>query len=383
MGLPAYAGSERTRIIAARLARDYHLTEISAWSIEPLKVRCMLLEVPATADRARVLADLREDRRVHLAQPLQEFRTLTTRAPSAPRTRPTGNDPDFNDPYVGLQTGFLSIGAGQAQRWSSGENVSVALIDSGVDATHPDLAGRVGEQRDFVGRASDDSGHDRHGTQVAGVIAAVANNALGIVGVAPSVELLSYRACWPLGDGSSAARCNSFTLALALAEAIRAQARVINLSLGGPHDPLLGELLDHAIGQGTLVVGAVAPGAETPGFPITSAGVIAVEASGKAPGSPRAALRAPGKEILTLEPGGGYDYASGSSLATAHVTGAIALLLQIAPTLDRARIVSMLRNSMGHEGGSIDACRAVRAATGHDDSCAEDTRAGGSADGLR
>lgn len=381
-GLPAYSGSERTRATSTRLAREYDLTEISAWTIEPLQVRCMLYEIPASADRESVLAALRGDRRVRLAQPLQEFSTLTTPA-ADPHPLAGGIDARFNDPYVGLQTGFSSIGAGQAQRWSSGENVSVALIDTGVDAAHPDLAGRVGEQRDFVAGEESEPGRDRHGTEVAGIIAAVANNGLGIVGVAPSVNLLSYRACWPIGDGASRATCNSFTLAQALAAAIRARARVINLSLGGPRDPLLAELLEHAIAHGTIIVGAVAPNAETQGFPISTAGVIAVDSSGKAHRSVRSALRAPGDEILTLEPGGSYDYASGSSLATAHVTGAIALLLQIAPKLDEKAVVAMLRDSVRYDGGPIDACVAIRAASGNHDACDEDSRAGGTTHGAR
>ena len=370
-GLQSYAGSERTRATAARLARDHDLTEISAWTIEPLKLRCMLYEIPATADRASVLADLRKDRRVHLAQELQEFSTLsassTEPAPGAAAARP-----EFNDPYAALQTGFSAIDAGGAQRWASGSHVPVALIDTGVDTMHPDLAERIVEQRDFVGSDVRDPGRDRHGTEVAGVIAAVANNGLGIVGVAPAVELFSYRACWPNGDGTGRARCNSFTLAQALAAAIRSPARVINLSLGGPHDALLGELLEHAVARGTIVVGAVAPDAGIPGFPVSTKGVIAVDSSGAPGSSDLAALHAPGEEILTLEPGGHYDYASGSSLAAAHVTGAIALLLQVSPRLDASRIVSLLRNSARHEDGAIDACIAVSAASGHQGTCSPD-----------
>lgn len=381
-GLPAYSGSERTRAASARFAREHDLTEISAWTIEPLRVRCMLYEIPASADRASVLAELRKDGRVHLAQPLQEFTTLTT-MPAAPPAASVRAHPDFNDPYVSLQTGFSSIGAGQAQRWASGRNVSVALIDTGVDASHPDLAGRIGERRDFVGASIGDPSLDRHGTEVAGIIAAVANNGVGIVGIAPSVELHSYRACWPMEAGASRARCNSFTLAQALAAAIRSNARVINLSLGGPSDPLLAELLEHAIARGTIIVGAVAPDADAQGFPISTKGVIPVDSSGAAHRSIHAALRAPGEEILTLEPGGSYDYASGSSLATAHVTGAIALLLQVAPKLDEPAVLAMLRDSVRREGGPIDACLAIRAASGHHDSCDEDPRDGGPPHGLR
>lgn len=370
-GLPGYAGSERTRAAAARLARDHELVEISAWTIEPLSLRCMLYEIPDTADRASVLAGLRKDRRVHLAQALQEFSTLTTTS-TGPASGAAAAGPEFNDPYLALQTGFSAIDAGRAQRWASGSHVSVALIDTGVDATHPDLADRIVEQRDFVGADGSGPARDRHGTEVAGVIAAVANNGLGIVGVAPAVELLSYRACWPNGDGTGRARCNSFTLAQALAAAMRSPAHIINLSLGGPHDLLLGELLEHAVARGTIVVGAVVPGAEVPGFPVSTKGVIAVDSSGAQGSSYPAALRAPGEEILTLEPGGHYDYASGSSLAAAHVTGAIALLLQVSPRLEATRIVGMLRDSARHKGGPIDACIAVSAASGHHGACSHD-----------
>jgi subtilisin family serine protease len=357
-GLPAYSGSERTRADSARLARDHDLTEISAWMIEPLKLRCMLYEIPASADRASVLAELRKDRRVQLVQALQEFTTRTTR--SARPTAAIKADTDFNDPYIGLQTGFSSIGAGQAQHWTSGRNVSVALIDTGVDATHPDLVGRVGEQRDFVGSSEGDPTRDRHGTEVAGVIAAVANNGLGIVGVAPAVELLSYRACWPTERGASASRCNSFTLAQALGSAISANARVINLSLGGPHDDLLEQLLELAIDKGTIIVGAAPTDPDAGGFPTDTPGVITVSAS--AAWQARAqhrSLAAPGQDILTLEPGGTYDYASGSSLASAHVTGVVALLLQLSPRLGEPELFAALEQSSQREGGLIDACVAV------------------------
>jgi hypothetical protein len=366
-GLPAYTGSERTRADSARLARDHELTEISAWMIEALQIRCMLYEIPASADRENVLAELRKDRRVQLAQPLQEFTTRST-TPAALSTAAITADADFNDPYIGLQTGFSSIGAGQAQHWSSGRNVSVVLIDTGVDATHPDLAGRIAEQRDFVGSGEGHPESDRHGTQVAGVIAAVANNALGIVGVAPSVQLLSYRACWPVEIGDSAARCNSFTLAQALGSAISANARVINLSLGGPHDELLEQLLEHAIHQGTIIVGAAPPDPEAGGFPTDTRGVIAVSADRQASAQHRV-LAAPGQDILTLEPGGSYDYASGSSLASAHVTGVIALLLQLSPKLGEAELFTALKHSSQREHGFINACVAVDLVAGGDASC--------------
>ena len=89
-----------------------------------------------------------------------------------------------------------------APTWSRGEGVRVAIIDTGVDASHPDLAGRVVKQENFVDGSK--SGRDRHGTAVAGVIAAVENNSQGIVGIAPAARLYAMRACWPAPRDDSA-----------------------------------------------------------------------------------------------------------------------------------------------------------------------------------
>ncbi len=365
--LPNYSGSDRTRAESARLARDYALREVSAWTIDVLRLRCMLLEIPAGADRARLLERLQDDRRVRLAQTLQEFETLSGPTDDA-ANRSAVTVTGYNDPYVSLQSGFSAIDAALAQRWTEGADVEIALIDTGVDATHPDLAGRIRTQRDFVADAAEAPMLDRHGTEVAGVIAAVANNGVGIVGVAPGTHVLSYRACWPVEPNASAARCNSYTLALALGAAISARAQVINLSLGGPHDLLLEQLLAYALAQGAIVVGAVPPDARTHGFPLDVPGVIAVRTESDA-ASDRPALVAPGREILTLEPGGHYDYVSGSSLAAAHVTGTIALLLQLRPRLDARALFALLSGSARGAHGLIDACSAVRTLTGEPDDC--------------
>jgi subtilisin family serine protease len=362
-GLPDYAGgAERTRAAARRIAGDYALREVSAWTIDALRLRCMLYELPAGSDRAEALARIRGDRRVSLAEPLQQFSTYSTTpaaapSPPAPSAAPAGA---YNDPYVGLQQGFTRIGAAAAQRWASGARIEVAVIDTGIDATHPDLAGRVVSQRDFTrdGDAAS-AGHDRHGTEVAGVIAAVANNGVGIVGVAPGTHIRALRACWPVQANGSAARCDTFTLAQALGAAIASGARVINLSLGGPPDPLLEQLVAKAVERGAIVIGAVPPDARMDGFPLDVEGVIAVRSSDAA-ATARPALAAPGRDILTLEPGGHYDYASGSSLATAHVTGAVALLLEIDPRLDAKTVFTLLDGSSRRADASIDACAAVR-----------------------
>jgi len=366
--LPNYAGGDRAVATAANLSSEYHLREVSAWVIAPLRLRCMVFALPAAADRAAVLEQLKRDRRVRIAQPLQEFETFGAGAvvadpadvPAPPAA--AAGDAAYNDPYLGLQHNFSTIAAAGAQRATRGDGVRIALIDAGVDAAHPDLDGRIAVQRNFVGATSENVA-ERHGTEVAGVIAAVANNKLGIVGIAPAAHLLAYRACWALPAQPASARCNSYTLALALGAALASDAHIINLSLGGPADPLLEELLAHALAQGTIVVGAVPPDRRLDGFPVGVPGVIAVASAEDVPAdnSPAAAgvLRAPGRDILTLEPGGHYDYASGSSLATAHVTGALALLLALKPGEPAAKLAARLRRSQGDAGGSIDICSAV------------------------
>jgi len=353
--LPNYAGGDRAIEPAARLSADYGLSERAAWVIEPLRLRCLVFALPERADRTQLLAELQRDKRVRLAQPLQEFETLAGAA--APPVAAAAA-PDYNDPYLSLQRSFSTIAAGAAQRATRGDGVRIALIDTGVDAAHPDLAGRIRDQRDFVGGAADTA--ERHGTEVAGVISAVANNKLGIVGVAPGAQLLAYRACWPATPQAASARCNTFTLALALGAALDSDARIINLSLGGPADPLLQELVAQAQARGIVVVGAVPPDRRMDGFPVGIPGVIAVAAAEDSDVA-TPALRAPGRVVLTLEPGGHFDYASGSSLATAHVTGALALLLALDRHGSAADLAALLQRSQQEAGRSIDVCRAIAA----------------------
>jgi subtilisin family serine protease len=341
-----YAGGLRGAAVAEEIAAAHRLYQQAYWRIAPLQWRCMLYRLPPGTDAAALLARLALDPRVRLVQPLNEFETLAV--------------PTFNDPYLPLQTGLAAIEAGAAQQRTRGEGQRVALIDTGVDAGHPDLAGRIAVQRDF-GPPRLAPGGERHGTEMAGVIAAVANNGLGIVGVAPSAQLLAYRACWQVGgdkagdkagDRTGSARCNSFTLAQALGAALADEADIINLSLGGPADPLLTRLLTLAIARGAIVVGAVPPSGRLDGFPVGVPGVLAVSSAEAAmPGT----LAAPGRDILSTQPGGNYGYASGSSLATAHVSAALALLRSAAPALSGEQARALLAGSV-----PINVCAALR-----------------------
>lgn len=341
-GMALYAESDSARASLAALERDYGLSEIAGWPIEPLQVHCVVLEIPDGGSRERLLAQLAHDPRVALAQPLQSFGTLGA---------------GYNDPYFGLQRGFAQIDAADAQQWSRGDGVRVAVIDTGLDSAHPDLQGRIAARRNFVDDDARQFDADRHGTEVAGIIAADANNREGIVGVAPGVRIFALKACWQLQPQADAAQCNSFTLAQALTIAIESGARVINLSLGGPADPLLTQLVQYAHRRGIVVVGAVPPDGRTDGFPVGVPGVIAVDAAER-PVAGAVALHAPGREVLTLTPGGHYDFVSGSSLAAAHVSGAVALLLAVEPGLDAAAVQELLRRT---GTSAINVCAAIAA----------------------
>lgn len=316
------------------------------WQMRSLGAWCAVYELPPERDPRPLAEELARDPRVQIAQPVHSYHLLGAPA---------------RDPYAHLQSGLEAVRAERVQQWATGRGVRVALIDTGVDFTHPDLAGRVREAASFVPSGSQGFPTDVHGTALAGVIAAVAGNGEGIHGVAPDAQLVALKACEAAGSGPG--RCDSYSLALALDHAITSRARIVNLSLAGPPDRLLAALLDRAVGN-ELVVVAAAEADDTGGlsFPASHPGVLPVLAADTrlrsiAPHSrsdhPLARL-APGFEILSTAPGGHYDYLSGSSLAAAHVAGIAALLLELDPRLALSEIARRIP-----PGVLADACTAT------------------------
>ena len=208
------------------------------------------------------------------------------------------------------------------------------------------------------------------------MIAAQANNAIGIFGVAPEADLLALKACWHRSPTSGQALCSSWTLARAVDFAIQQGARILNFSLAGPPDPLLERLLATATARGTTAVAATLNPAQGVGFPASLETVIAVVTSdtqGQVSNPPKDAgstlLAAPGIDIVTTLPKKTYDFLSGSSLAAAHVSGIAALLLERDPTLTPAHVQDILRttahpvHALESPGqitiGLVDACAAL------------------------
>jgi subtilisin family serine protease len=343
-GDASYAVSEGARRLMRALATQYRLQQVSAWPIDLLHLQCAVFALPAGTARAAMLAQLQADQRVALAEPLQEYSVRTTA-----------------DPYAAVQTGNERMGIDRAHRMSRGRGVRIALIDTGLASDHPDLRGRVELQRNFVDDDARQFRLDRHGTAIAGVLAANADNGVGIAGIAPEARVLALKACWQLQDGRDDAQCNSFTLAKALASAIELKAQIINLSLTGPPDRLLAALAGAAVRSGIIIVG---PSTLEPSFPGSLGEVLGVarsEDQAVAPG----VLQAPGREVLTLAPGGRYDFSSGSSIATGEITGIAALLLAREPGLDAVHVRALLgaaTDTLTTAAGPVrvvNACRAL------------------------
>ncbi|CAN7232910.1 S8 family serine peptidase [Phenylobacterium sp. LjRoot219] len=325
-------GRSARRRIGAQLARAEGLKLETDWAIPLLGVDCLVMAIPDGRSEAEVAASIARDKRVAWAQPMKLFHAQGGAAQP--------------DPLLAAQPAAQAWRLLELHEIATGENVRVAVIDSGIDAGHPDLTGQVRVQRDFVaGRAPP---AERHGTAVAGIIAARADNGVGIVGVAPGARLLGLRACSERPAQPSGAVCDSLSLAKALEFAITNKAQVVNLSWTGPPDILLGRLLDVALSRGITVVGASNDALARGGFPASHPGVIAAaqtQAGARASG----AYVAPGRDVPTTQPGGRWALVSGNSYSAAHISGLLALARQRSAR-PGARVLVV------RAGRTIDAC---------------------------
>jgi hypothetical protein len=345
----SHFGRDARRRIAAQLAGEHGLRLVTEWPMPVLGVDCFVMEVPSDGSPAHVVERLSSDPRIESAQSMNLFHALGQ-----------------NDPLYYLQPGAKLWHLTELHQVSTGRNVMVAEIDTGVELEHPDLRGRVAVAQNFV----DGSQYvaEMHGTAIAGIIVARADNGVGIVGVAPQARLMALRACWQEPGNSGAAICSSFTLAKALQFALDQDAKVYNLSLSGPRDRLLERLLDAALARGVTIVGAVDSRVGDGGFPASHAGVLAVAGDDER-GVAGDVLAAPGRDIPTTIPGGRWDFVAGSSFAAAHVTGLVALLRELDPRIQRQQVHDALvpEGTSGSVVGRpvvVDACASVARAAG-------------------
>ncbi len=327
------------RRIAAAVAKRNGLQLTGNWPMPMIGIDCFIMEVPTGRTAEAVAAEVARDAAVEWSEPVETFHA---QGQGQGQARP-------NDPLYPAQPTVRAWHLASLHRMATGRGARVAVIDSKVDAQHPDLAGQVGVARDFIGTAPAPA--ERHGTGIAGVIAARANNGIGIVGIAPAATLLALRACRQEGSGADAPTlCDSLSLARAVTFAVEQRADVINLSLSGPPSRLLETLLRVGLDRGASVVAAVDPKLAGGGFPASMRGVVAVA---EAPTG--TAFVAPGRDIPTTQPGGRWYLANGSSYAAAEVSGLLALRRERDARPGRRAVPISAKPG----GGEIDACATV------------------------
>lgn len=333
----ALSKASRDRI-GRRLASAHHAQYVGFWELPEIGLDCLILEFPAGSNTNPVIAAIQRDKAVEWAEPMEEYNTLEA--------------VKYNDPLYPASPATRLWYLDQLHSMATGKGVSVAVVDSAIDGSHPDLHGQMRLTRDFV--EDHPSRAEPHGTAVAGIIAARANNGIGIVGIAPDARLLGLRACWQTSGQSI---CNSLSLAKAMHFAIANNVDVLNMSLTGPRSELLSRLLDRAKLKGIVVIASVDPKAAEGGFPASKAGVIAVT-SGMPDKLSGSVFRAPGAGVPTTKSGGGWHLVNGSSFSAAHVSGLFALMIE-----RRGHTRNQLVLVRAAKGGAIDAVESVRQAT--------------------
>jgi thermitase len=344
--LPQAAAAESTRIIverepgasAADVRRDAGVRLVE-------RLPLPRTEVVRAANPGRALAELRSDDDVVYAQ-VDHVRTAFA-DPLMDDLWAFHNGPQFVGGVADADMDVL-----EAWQVATGTGQKVAVVDSGIEASHPDFAGQIADARNFVGASSPTAGApdgDGHGTHVSGTIAAVRDNDVGVAGVAPGAKLMALRALDDTGEGFDS------DIAQAMRYAGENGARVVNVSLGGPQQA---PALQAAIAAHPNTLFVVAAGNEgtdndtRPSYPcdVPEPNVLCVGASTHteeaAPfsnyGDHSVDVFAPGQWIMSTVLGGTHNWESGTSMAAPHVSATAALVLEIAPALTAEEVKELI-----------------------------------------
>ncbi|GAB4162322.1 MAG: hypothetical protein Fur0021_36450 [Candidatus Promineifilaceae bacterium] len=318
--------------------------------------RIFVLHVPLDTDVWRMAADFNLNPLVEYAEPVYLAQAMQT-----PNLIP--NDPLLPGDYAPFQ-----VKLPQAWDLSTGHPLlRIAMLDTGVDYNHPDLAGNTNTaiDYDFVDMDNDAMDGDGHGTGTASVAGAVTNNALGMAGTCWNCDLIPIR----VGGESiipglpPVIHFGSLEVAQGIEYAATLQARVINMSLGGQCSYLWADTVNFAYDAGSTLVAAAGNIVPFVVHPAKFERVIAVSATNSdgefdtfSSYGPELDLAAPGIDIRYATPGGGYGIGSGTSYAAPRVAGTIALMVARNPDLTNAEIRQILRNTavdLGDEGFDI------------------------------
>jgi len=268
-------------------------------------------------------------------------------------------DGDPNDPFFSIQPDLDSIAVASAwARTTGASSVVVAVLDTGLDASNAEFAGRVvpgfnaltGIEDGAGAAATDDVAG--HGTHVSGTIAAAAHNGAGIAGIAPGVRIMPIKVLDDNGEGDFGAMVDGLDWALDHG------ARIVTMSLGGTLEPAaiaaIQPFITAAHNRGAVLVAASGnDGSTINEYPCNFTYVICVGStttdgtavSSFSTRSDGVALVAPGERIASTLPGGGYGYGTGTSMATPHVTGAVALLRSYRPAITPDEVFAALTGS--------------------------------------
>jgi len=305
----AWAARRRT---AQSLAENNGFTLVDGWPMPLIGVDCYVMRVSAGVSIDAAVDRVSRDPRVAWSEPMQLYEAQG------------GTPARAADPLAPVEPASSEWRLADLHKVATGRGVTVAIIDSKVEVTHPDLSGHFVADKNFL--SSDPPAAEQHGTAVAGIIGAGAGNGIGIAGIAPGAQLMALRACWQVRSATaSPTLCESLGIARALQYAIERKAGVINLSLSGPPGLLLQKLIDIALARKATVVAAFDPTLPRGGFPASMPGVVAV-ADQSLQNLPANVYGAPGRDIPTTEPGGKWYLVNGTSYAVAHVSGLVALV---------------------------------------------------------
>ena len=356
-----------------QIARRHSLTRLESQSLPLIGVTLYRWHITGGRSVASVVGALRNERIVARAQPNYVF-ALQEEALKAP----AGTQGDAAQ-YV-----LDKLQVEQAHQIATGKGVLVAVIDSEIDAKHPDLDGTIAKSFDALG--GEENPH-QHGTAIAGAIAAHGK----LLGIAPGAELLAARA---FDDTPSEAKGTSFAIYKSLQWAADNGARVVNMSFVGPADPTLHRMLAAAYEKDMVLIAAAGNAGPNsrPLYPAADPNVIAVTATDSndslykmANRGQYIAVAAPGVEILAIAPGESYQITTGTSVAAAHVSGIAALLLERKTSLkprDIRTIIMATAEPLGLAGrhsdfgaGLVNAYRAAILLNGKSAGKAEDGQA--------
>ena len=262
-----------------------------------------------------------------------------------------------NDPLFDKQWALAKIEAEGAWKIADGSDVTIAVIDSGIDMDHPEFAGRIVAGYDFVNEDDEPDDDYGHGTQVAGVAAAAANNELGIAGLAWDAKIMAVKVLDHRGRGMSS------NLTCALYWVADKGAHVVNISIIS-FGPSLGmqSAINYAVEENILIFAAAGNLFEDGNpltYPAALKGVVAVAASDRDDGHAWFSsagsfvdIAAPGVSIFSPFPPSHEEFRSvyGTSLASPHGAGLAALILSVAPSLQPQEVETIIRESAADLG---------------------------------